>query len=410
MESELFPQLFKKEFGKIVSVLCKRYGAYQLEIIEDIVCETFMLASEVWGTKGIPENPSGWLYKVAQKRLIDQLRRQQNFRDNIAPKLMEVGKNEEIDNPELFTQIEIEDSQIKMMFLVCDPINSKETQIALALRILCGFGISDIADAFFCTKENINKRLQRGKARLKKTDFMSSHLSAAEIEKRIENVLMIIYLVFNKGYFSQSSDNLLQKEVCYEAIDLGFLLSNNLNSRREEVYALLSLMCFHASRLDARIGPNGQHILYDDQEREKWDKDLIGKGEEFLNKSAYGTKLSKFHLEASIAYWHTFHDNGKEKWENILLLFNYLLQLEYSPTYALNRGFAIHKVYGPETAIKEVLKLKLTDNHLYHALLGYLNTELDQVKALNYFKKALKLANNQNSKKTISTYIESLNN
>ena len=189
---------------------------------------------------------------------------------------------------------------------------------------------------------------------------------------------------------------------------LTWLLQENKQTNSPTVNALLSLMCFHSSRFDARTNDKGELILYNDQDISLWDKELIGKGNLYLSQAATGSKLSKYHLEAAIAYWHTNQTDSKEKWENILQLYNQLLQIEYSPMAALNRTFALSKAFGKKEAIIEAEKLDLTENHLYHSLSGYLFTGLDKEKALNHYTKALTLARTNNDKTIIRNKIKTL--
>jgi RNA polymerase sigma-70 factor (ECF subfamily) len=183
------------------------------------------------------------------------------------------------------------------------------------------------------------------------------------------------------------------------------MLVENQQTNTAAANALLSLMCFHSSRFEARTDQNGDTILYEDQDSSLWNTDLIKKGEYYLNRSSTGNLLSKYHLEAAIAYWHTKKDDTSEKWENILQLYNRLLQLEYAPVAALNRTYALSKANGKEEAIIEAEKLKLEDDHLYHSLLGYLYTGINNDKALTHYQRSLNLAKSPQDKATILNYI-----
>lgn len=186
------------------------------------------------------------------------------------------------------------------------------------------------------------------------------------------------------------------------------MLVENKGINKPQVNALLSLMCFHASRFEARFNNKGELILYEDQDVSLWDSDLISKGEYFLNCSASGNKISKYHIEAAIAYRHTKKEDTKEKWENILQLYNQLLMIEYSPVAALNRTYALSKANGKEEAIIEAEKLNLTDYHFYYTLLGELYTGSDNSKAKQHFQKALSLARTQTDKQIIQKKIDKL--
>ncbi len=296
-----------------------------------------------------------------------------------------------------------------MMFAICHPSIPSEAQVGLSLRILCGFGVEEIADAFLSNKETINKRLYRAKEKLREEKIKIEIPNEAEIDNRLATVLTTIYLLFNEGYYSVSQNKTLRKDLCLEAMRLCYMLVENKITNKPEVTALLSLMCFHSSRFDARIDDKGELVLYDDQDIALWDSDLIRKGVYFLNCSAAGDQLSKYHLEAAIAFWHTHKEETKEKWENILQLYNQLLQLEYSPIAALNRTYALSKANGKEEAIIEAEKLKLTNNHFYFALLGELYTDVNNDKAKENFQKAFSLAKTQTEKQSIQKKIDKLN-
>jgi len=296
-----------------------------------------------------------------------------------------------------------------MMFTICNPGIPPESQVGLALRILCGFSIDEIADAFLTKKETINKRLYRAKEKLKQLKVKIEMPHEQEIGSRIDNVLTTLYLLFNEGYFSAGRNSMIRKDLCLEAMRLAYMLVENKTTNKPEVCALLSLMCFHASRFEARIKPDGELVLYDEQDRSLWNKELILNGKYFLNKGATGNSLSKYHLEAAIAYWHTIEIDSNEKWENILSLYNKLLIIEYSPIAALNRTYALAKVYGNEVAILEAQKLSLDDNHLYQSLMGELFAFTDNKKAIEHLVLAANLTRSAADRKVILKKIAKLN-
>jgi len=403
----LIPSLFRTEYRKIVSVLCRRFGFERIEIAEDIAADTFLAAAETWGINGIPENPTAWLYTVAKNNAKNYLHRTSLFKDKIAPELQNTASSTDDLEIDLSPQ-NINDSQLQMMFALCHPSIPAEAQIGLSLRILCGFGIEEIADAFLTNKEAINKRLSRAKAKLKESGIRMELPPLSEVDERLDTVLQTIYLLFNEGYYSISQNATLRKDLCFEAMRLCSMLVENERTNTPEANALLSLMCFHASRFDARIDSNGELVLYEEQDTSLWNTDLIGRGVYFLRCSARGTTISKYHLEAAIAYWHTQRADTKEKWENILQHYNQLLQIEYSPIAALNRTYALAKANGKEEAIREAEKLKLTDNHLYFALLGELYKGVDNEMARRNFQKAFSLAKTQTDKQAIQRNIDKL--
>jgi len=401
---ELIPHLFRTEFRKIVAVLSKLLGIEHIEAAEDITSETFLSALEMWTYNGIPTNPTAWLYAVAKNKAKNSIHRNQLFTEKIAGELKSTFKSQEIE-VDLSNQ-NILDSQLQMLFAICHPAISAEAQISLALRVLCGFGIDEIATALLSNKEVINKRLFRAKEKLRIEKVKIEFPGEAEINQRLENVLTTLYLLFNEGYYSESQDAVLRDDLCTEAMRLTHSLIENESTNLPTVNALYALMCFHASRFKARQNANGEMVLYQDQDETRWDQELISKGGYHLSRAASGNTLSKYHLEASIAYWHTIKEDTKEKWESILQLFDQLLQIEYSPIVALNRAYALSKTKGKQEAIDEVEKLKLENNHFYFTLLGELYMDIDHSKAKINFQKAFSLALTQTDKRTIQKRID----
>jgi RNA polymerase sigma-70 factor (ECF subfamily) len=406
-QEELIPHLFRTEYRKIVSVLCKRFGFSQMETAEDIAADTFLTAAQSWPYKGIPENPVAWLYFVAKNKAKNHLQRNLVFESKVVDELKRSFSaiyETEID----LSPQNINDSQLQMMFALCHPCISPQAQIGLSLRILCGFGIEEIADAFLSNKETINKRLFRAKEKLRVGNVKIEFPDISELDQRLTPVLTTLYLLFNEGYYSVSQNNIIRKDLCYEAMRLCTMLVENKLTGKPEVNALLALMCLQASRFDARIDQNGELVLYDDQDTSLWNPELISKGAYYLNCAASGNRISKYHIQATIAYWNTQKTDTKEKWETILQLYNQLLQIEYSPIAALNRTYALSKTAGKETAIAEAEKLNLTTNHFYYALLGELYTGIDNQMARQHFHAALSLARTQSNKQAMQKKIDSL--
>lgn len=406
-QQQLIPHLFRTEFRKITSVLCKLFGIEHIEIAEDIASETFLSALETWTYKGIPQNPSAWLYTVAKNKAKNYFKRDAVFLQKISKQLIQQSSlNESIEID--LSEKNITDSQLQMLFAVCHPSISAEAQIGLALRLLCGFGIEEIATAFLTNKETINKRLFRAKEKLRIEKVPIAFPNEPEIDKRLETVLTTLYLLFSEGYYSESHSAVLREDLCHEAMRLTNLLIENQQTNKPDVNALFALMCFHASRFEARKNANGELVLYEDQDETLWNNELITKGAYYLQQASQGNELSTFHLEAGIAYWHTIKADTKEKWENILQLYNRLLQINYSPVAALNRTYALSKANGKQEAIIEAEKLNLANNHFYFVLLGELYTGIDNEKSKQHFEKAFALAKTQHDKLTIQKKIDKL--
>ncbi|WP_423129306.1 RNA polymerase sigma factor [Gaoshiqia sp. Z1-71] len=403
MESESLKRLFQQEFSRMVAVISKLYGLQHIETAEDLVSETFLQAAETWGMKGVPGNPAAWLYAVAKQKTLHFFRRNKIFEEKVIPQLsLEInGKSEELN----FSQQNIKDSQLQMIFAICNPVVASEAQIGLALRILCGFGIDEIAEAFLSNKETINKRLFRAKEKLRDEQVRMEFPPENEIDKRLDNVLHIVYLLFNEGYYSKTNNQVLQKELCLEAMRLGLMLTEYEKTGQPKTNALMALMCFHASRFSARQISENAMVLYEQQDDELWDTALIDQGMYFLNLSARGDELSSYHLEARIASWHCIKEDSPEKWDNILSLYDQLLQVNYSPSVALNRTFALYKANGRQAALAEAENLKLENNHFYFVLLGELYKTIDNEKAKSSFQRAYALAGTRAEKEIIQRKI-----
>ncbi len=397
-QHDLIPHLFRTEFSRITSVLCKSFGLDHMETAEDIVSETFMAALELWPYKGIPENPVAWLYVVAKNKTRNYLHRDQLFRN----KILQALEHDSIDTFEIdLSEKNISDSMLQMLFAICNPVNSQEGQVALALRILCGFGVDEIATAFLIKKDTVNKRLHRARQKLR--EVKSVELPPAhEFNKRIDAVLTTLYLLFSEGYYSEDREELVQEELCREAMRLVRLLTEHESTSHPKVNALYALMCFQSSRLTARKNTSGAILLYDEQDTGNWDQVLIAQAAFYLQKSATGGSYSKYHLEAAIAYWHTIKEDSDSKWKNILMLYDKLLEIDDNPLTALNRIYALSKLEGNTKAIREAEKLNLENNPFYYSLLGTLYFNTDGTKAREHFHKAMRLAKTRTARELLS--------
>ncbi|WP_245645459.1 RNA polymerase sigma factor [Niabella ginsenosidivorans] len=376
-----------------------------IEIAEDIASDTFLKASESWAVQGIPANPTAWLYTVAKNKTKDYFKHIAVFETQIQEAMRPTGIETEQEYE--FSSQNISDSQLAMIFAVCNSSNSIGAQICLALQILCGFSVEEIANAFLAKPETIKKRLQRARTNLRNDHFQISVLSEAEIKLRLDTVLKTLYLLFNEGYFSKTNNLIIRKDLCSEAIRLALVLTGNALTDTPETKALLALMCFQSSRLAARTNDSGEAILFDEQDKNLWDKALIEKGNYYLINACKGNEISKYHLEAAIAYWHTT-PTDQNKWQHILGLYDQLVTIEYSPITALNKLFAYAKVHGHAGAITEAEKLNLAGNSYYHGLLGYLYAGTDADKAILHYEETIKLTKSQMEKQTLQKQIKKL--
>ncbi|MGJ1415201.1 RNA polymerase sigma factor [Sphingobacterium multivorum] len=404
LHKELLPHLFRQEYAKMTAVLCRHFGLKHIEVAEDIASDTFLKASEHWAINGIPENPTAWLYTVAKNKTKDYFKNLSVFETKI--------KNEPTINIQNehdfgFDNQLISDSLLAMIFAVCNPANPTEAQICLALQILCGFSVEEIANAFLAKQETIKKRLHRARTNLRNDNFQIKSLSETEIKSRLDTVLKTLYLLFNEGYFSKTNNQQIRKNLCSEAVRLALLLTENPLTNTPQTNAILALMCFQSSRLEARTNDKGEAILFEEQDRNLWDKSLIERGNYYLVNATNGNEISKYHLEAGLAYWHTT-PTDENRWQHILQLYNQLVLIEYSPITALNRTFAFAKVYGNQTAIVEAEKLNLFDSNYYHELLGYLYADTNIIKAIEHYEQAIKLTKSKTEKQTLKNAVSQL--
>lgn len=385
----LLPHLFRTEYRKLTVVLTKLFGFAQLEVAEDIVSDTFLAATALWPQQGLPDNPVAWLYTVAKNKARDHLKREGIFREKVSPEWSGGRQTEMLPEPDL-SPAGIADSQLQMMFAIVHPAIPAEAQIGLALRILCGFGIEEVAAAFLTSKDTINKRLHRAKEKLRSQRVQLVMPVGAALQRRLGAVLQMLYLLFNEGYFAYGRDTTLRKDLCLEAMRLGYALAENPHTARPEVYALLALMCFQASRFDARLSAGGEGVLYAEQDSSRWDAGLITQGSAFLLQAREGAEeVSKFHLEAAIAWWHTSQEDHPDKWKSILRLYDALLEKEEAPIAALSRVYALYRVEGKAAAIRAARALPESGHHLYHSLLGELYAGEDDAVAAYHLQQAI---------------------
>ena len=398
--------LFRHESGRMVSALTRIFGLSHIEIAEDIVQDTFLKALKDWRFNNIPPNPQAWLYKAAKNKTIDYLRHQKHVHD-FETESGSLIKSEwtmfaEINN--VFSDKEINDNQLRMIFASCNPLLPMESRIAFTLKTLCGFNAREIAKALLTTEVNINKRLTRAKQKLRDNHLKFDIPQGEELEARIESVYRVLYLLFNEGYSAAEAESFIRKDVCAEAIRLTEILSENAIGNKPKTFALLALMCFQAARLDARIDDKGYIILLKKQNRSLWNKTLIARGLEYLSKSAQGDELSEYHIEAAIASYHSSSASfGETNWAEILNLYDILIKIKPSPVTILNRSIVIAELKSIKEALNEIKDIKELDQYyLFHATLGEFYTRLNRISdAKEQYKKALKLISSPAEKNLI---------
>jgi RNA polymerase sigma-70 factor (ECF subfamily) len=330
----------------MVAVLTRAFGASRLDLAEEVVQDAMVRALETWPYRGVPENPERWLMRVARNRAIDVLRRESS-----------VGQRSTADR-ELSSTVDSRrstDEELSMILMCCHPDIPRESQVALTLKIVGGFGVREIARAFLVREDAVAQRLVRAKRRIREGKVTLDVPGPDEIDERMDSVLDVLYLMFNEGYEAAGGDDLTRVELCAEAIRLAGLLAGHPASCRPELHALLALMLFQASRLSARNAPDGGLLLLAEQDRSLWDRGCIDAGLAHLERSAEGSRLTVFHLEAGIAACYvTAPSYGETDWQRILELYDALLERSGSPVVALNRAVAVGMLEGPAAALRVI--------------------------------------------------------
>jgi len=411
--NQLIGHLFRHEAGKMAAVLTRLLGFQSLDLAEDIVQDTLLKAMTTWKFKGIPENPSAWLYTVAKRKAIDTLR-QQHLHAHHHSEISYALRSEWTLSPTVnsfFLDNEIEDSQLRMIFACCHPAIPYESQIALTLKTLCGLSILEIANSFLTNEETIVKRLYRAREKIREEKISLEAPIPATMPGRMDAVLHTLYLLFSEGYNSSHPDRLIRHELCEEAMRLCLLLINNPITKAPKAQALLALMCFQASREDARLGKDGGIKLLREQDRSIWSQPLIEKGKFYLEQSAEGDEFSEYHIEAAIAGCHARASTFEEtNWETIETLYTALLRMKPSPIVELNRAIAVGYAHSPKDGLEALQKIKDLENHyLYHAAIGDFYSELGDTKnACLKYEMAVSLTSSNTEKKLLRSKLEAL--
>lgn len=391
----LADHLFRREAGKMAAVLTRHFGFAQREIAEDLVQETLLAALTAWRSS-VPDDPAAWLYRVARHKAIDYVRRASHFAE-ISEELALAAESETAESATegWFSELEIQDSQLRMMFACCHPALPTDGQIALVLKSLCGMSVQEIANAFLTEKDTIEKRLYRTREKIRQLGIALELPAGTDLAPRLGNVLKTLYLLFNEGYHSQS-EALVRVDLLEDAMRFVKLLTEFPPTDQPAVRALLALMCFQTARIDSRFDPTGNLLLLSDQDRERWNQPLIRQGIRLLLQSATGDNLTPYHLEAAIAHEHaiapTYADTN---WRQLLHYYDLLLALEPSPVVALNRAVVVAELNGPEAGLRALDALpdgpSLEPFHLYHAVRAEFHHRLDQPGlARQHWEKALK--------------------
>lgn len=398
--------LFRHESGRIVAALTRIFGVHNLELAEDVVQDAFYRALEVWKARGMPENPPAWLMTTAKNRALDLLRREHTAR-SFAPEVSRLLETEWTLAPvvdEAFDAGVIRDEQLRMMFSCCHPRLPEPAQIALILNILCGFTAAEIASGFLTGRAAIEKRIARGKKALGSAKRLFD-LTDRDFAARLSTVRRALYLLFNEGYHGASAERAVRAELCGEAIRLTALLLEHPPAATPETCALAALMHLHAARLPARIDPAGDLSALLDQDRSAWDAGLTAEGLALFERSAAGTELTAYHLEAAIAATHaSARSFGDTEWPAIVSLYDRLMDIAPSPVVALNRAIAIGQRDGDERGLEALRAIehreRLSGYPFYPAALGELELRRgNREQAREHFRAAARLARNASERR-----------
>ena len=395
----------------LIAALTRALGARNLEIIETALQDAFLEAAEGWPATGVPERPDAWLLTVARNRALDYARRQGRAEKRLLDLQQWGSERDDTLGPEAYVRLthELRDDALRMMFVACHPSNSTESQIALTLRTLCGMDIDEIARALLSDPQAIAKRLVRARQSLRDADVEFDLPDAGELPERLPAVMKVIYLLFNEGYSSLRGSRQIREELCRESIRLGEVLASHELTSSPEVYALLALMLLQASRFEARTDDLGGLLTLADQDRSKWDQELIERGMSYLAMSATGDTLSEYHMQAAIAACHATAKTFTEtNWPRIIDCYDTLLDISPTPIAAFNRAVALGLGRSPETGVESLEALSgeraLSAYFPYHAALGAFRAQTgDIVGARASFATALGLAGTEPERRFIET-------
>ncbi len=393
--------LFRREAGRLVSILTRLFGIHNLALAEDVVQDAFCRALETWKFHGAPENPSAWLMAAAKHRALDALRRDSTAR-RFEPELQWAIESEWTLAPTVEEAFGagLNDAQLRMMFSCVHPGLPEETQVALILHLLCGFGIDETAAAFLKNRAATEKRIARAKKTLAESRTLFDLGSANDVAARTPAVLRALYLLFNEGYHGASREAAVRAELCDEALRLVYLLLDSRVTATPEAHALAALFNLDAARLPGRVDAAGNLALLADQDRSSWNAARIAEGQRQLDLAASGDELTTYHVEAGIACLHAIAPNAAQTdWDAIVSLYETLMAIQPSPVVALNRAIAVAQRDGPARGIEEIERIddreRLLQYPFYFTAIGEFELRLGHpMLARISFEKALKLARN----------------
>lgn len=384
-----------------MAILSFKVGLQYLEVVEDAVQSALMAALETWMAAGLPDNPSAWLFQVARNKVIDELRKDSRRRRILEQSTQAAAHFAQGDESDGDVSGDVGDDLLRMLFVCCDEAISVESQLVLALKILCGFDVREIAFRLFISEANVYKRLSRAREQLRRQSIQPGELTDRQYQSRVPSVHRILYLLFTEGFLSTRPESTIRLELCQEALRLTDLLADHPTGQVPETFALLALMHFHLARSAARLDSSGGLLLLEEQDRGLWDEREIQTGLEWLAKSAYGSRFSRYHAEAGIAAEHCLAPSFREtRWDKVAANYEILEQIAPSALHRLNRAVALAEWKDPAAGLAVLTGFEppawLAGSYLWSAVLADLYRRSGQiVMAAQYREKALTLAPTQ---------------
>jgi len=409
--SQAVEHLFRHEGAKMVATLTGIFGLEHLTLAEDVVQEALARALQTWPFYGIPQNPSAWIMRASRNLALDVVRRQKVFREKEPEIIHLIEKGNPAADAPVFADEDITDDRLRMMFVCCHPVIPPEAQVALALKTLGGFSVTEISRAFLTTEAAIAKRLTRAKQKIREERIPFEIPAGEALAPRLDSVLQSLYLLFNEGYKASSGEKLVREEICQEAIRLAALLAEHPVGNQPKTHALLALMLLNSARFPARLDADGNLLRLKEQDRARWDQAMIARGMFHLAQSAAGEQITEYHLQAGIAACHcAARDYESTDWGQILAMYDRLVQFDSSPVVALNRAVAIANLHGPEAGIAAVEAIpnraQLNSYYLMYAVLGDFEMRRGNFRgAAEQLRKALSFAELQSEKAFLAKQI-----